>query len=268
MRRSIKFKCNESKEYLKTHKGVYKLINTKNNHFYIGSTDRNFYERFLEHCGTYQKYLKYGGKIVHPPLWNAYDKYGIECFKVEIIDIMDNSTEEEIHAKEGQYIRSLKPEYNVCLEPELSGSPNKGRKLSKEWKQNIAIKAALYTHSLKTLAIVTANNKANACKIIFTKDKEQMYFNSWVEVANYFNITSTCSQIRKCLKNNIPYKGWIISQKTTQKKKILVHFENEDKIFNSFNECDRALNMWRGYTSTMYTRKNDKLLDKYKYELI
>lgn len=68
MRRSIKFKCNESKEYLKTHKGVYKLINTKNNHFYIGSTDRNFYERFLEHCGTYQKYLKYGGKIVHPLL--------------------------------------------------------------------------------------------------------------------------------------------------------------------------------------------------------
>ena len=95
-----------------------------------------------------------------------------------------------------------------------------------------------------------------------------MYFNSWVEVANYFNITSTCSQIRKCLKNNIPYKGWIISQKTTQKKKILVHFKNEDKVFNSFNECDRALNMWRGYTSTMYTRKNDKLLDKYKYELI
>lgn len=35
----------------------------------------------------------------------------------------------------------------------------------------------------------------------------------------------------------------MISQETTQKKKILVHFENEDKIFNSFNECDRALNM-------------------------
>ena len=95
-----------------------------------------------------------------------------------------------------------------------------------------------------------------------------MYFNSWVEVANHFNIAPSCAQIRKCLKNNVSYKGWMISQETTQKKKILVHFENEDKIFNSFNECDRALNMWRGYTSTMYTRKNDKLLDKYKYELI
>lgn len=268
MRRSIKFKCDESKEYLKAHKGVYKLINTKNGHFYIGSTDRNFHERFLEHCGTYQKYLKHGGKVVHPPLWNAYAKYGIEYFKIEIMDIMDDSTEEEIHAKEGQYIRSLKPEYNVCLEPELSGSPNKGRKLSKEWKQNIAAKSALYTHSPETLAIVTANNKANACKIKLVKNEYTFHeFNSWKELCKYFDIKSPAAAMT-ALKNNTTWHGYTIIKESSQKKKILVHFENENKIFNSFNECDRALNMWRGYTSTMYTRKNDKLLDKYKYELI
>lgn len=45
------------------------------------------------------------------------------------------------------------------------------------------------------------------------------------------------------LKNNTTWHGYTIIKESSQKKKILVHFANEDKIFNSFNECDRALNM-------------------------
>ena len=71
------------------------------------------------------------------------------------------------------------------------------------------------------------------------------------------------------MKNNRTYKGWTIYQKTTQKKQIKVFFSNNDvKIFNSFSECDRALDMWRGYTSTMVTRKINLLKDKYRYEII
>lgn len=259
--------CNESKDFLKTHKGIYKLINTKNNHFYIGSTDRNFNERFLEHCGVYQNYLQNGGKIVHPLLWSAYKKYGIESFKIEILETLDNCTEEEIHAREGYYIRSLNPEYNICQEPEVCGSPNKGRKLTKEWKQHIAEKSAQYTHSPETLAIITANNKENACRIKLTKDNEVLEFNSWVELGKYFN-TPTASRAKLCRAKGIKYKGYTIEVLSVQKKKIKVYFEDGPKIFNSFNECDRALNMWRGYTSTMFTRKNERLLDKYKYEII
>lgn len=268
MRRSIKFQCEESKEYLKAHKGVYKLINTKNNHFYIGSTDRNFNERFLEHCGVYQKYLKDGGKIVHPLLWKAYDKYGITSFKVQIVEILDDSTEEQIHAREGYYIRTLHPEYNICQEPELSGSPNKGRKLTDEWKQHIAEKSAQYTHSKETLAIVTANNKANACKIkVILDNKLITEFNSWVEFCEFYEIKSACAAMN-AVKNGTKWRGYTIIKENTQKKKILVHYEDHDEVYESFNKCDKALNMWRGYTSTMYVRGNDKLLDKYKYEVI
>ena len=70
------------------------------------------------------------------------------------------------------------------------------------------------------------------------------------------------------VKKGIKWRDFDIIKENTQKKKILVHFDDNDKIFESFNECDKALNMWRGYTSTVYTRKNDKLLDKYKYEII
>lgn len=268
MRRSIKFQCDKSKEFLKSHKGVYKLINTKNNHFYIGSTDRNFNERFLEHCGVYQKYLKDGGKIVHPLLWKAYDKYGIESFKIEIVEILDDSTEEEIHAMEGYYIRSLKPEYNICQEPELSGSPNKGRKLTEEWKQHIGEKSAQYSHSPETLAIVTANNKASACKIKVMLDDTLIHsFNSWVEFCEFYKIQSA-SAAMIAAKNKTLWRGYTIIKETSQKKQIIVHFGDHDEMYDSFNKCDKALNMWRGYTSTMYTRKNDKLLDKYKYEVI
>ena len=51
-------------------------------------------------------------------------------------------------------------------------------------------------------------------------------------------------------------------------KKILVHFEDHDETYKSFNQCDKALDMWRGYTSTMYTRGIKVLKDKYKYEVI
>lgn len=267
MRRSIKFICDETKTFLKSHKGVYKLVNTKNGHFYVGSTDRDFNERFLEHCATYQKY-KDGGKLIHPLLWRAYDKYGIKSFKIEIIEILDNATEDEIHGREGYYIRSLNPEYNICQEPELSGSPNKGRKLTEEWKQHIAEKSALYTHSPETLAIVTANNKANACKLKLYCDGElKLEFNSWVELANHFNLKSA-SGAKAAVKNGIKWHGFDIVRETTQMKKILVHFEDKDEIFDSFNKCDKALDMWRGYTSTIYNRGIKVLKDKYKYEVI
>ena len=86
---------------------------------------------------------------------------------MEFIEIMNNATELQIHEREGFYIRTFKPEYNICQEPEASGSPNKGKKLTKEWKDNIAKKSEQYRHSGKTYKKVIQNNKNNACKLIF-----------------------------------------------------------------------------------------------------
>ena len=68
---------------------------------------------------------------------------------------------------------------------------------------------------------------------------------------------------------NKTYRGYKIEKLSKQAKTIKLYYENNEiKIFNSFNECDRFLNMWRGYTSEQYNRKKTVLKDKYKFEVL
>lgn len=240
--------------------GVYKITNKINNHFYIGSTCRSFKERMLEHCACCIQ-----NKNGSPVLYNAFRKYGFNNFYVEFIEIMNKATELQIHEREGFYIRTFNPQYNICREPEVSGSPNKGRKLTKEWKENIAKKSAQYTHSKEVYKKVVQNNKNNSCKLIFQNDNEILTFNSWIEASKYLSGNKTA--MMSAYKKNKPYKGYTIIKKTTQKKSLIVYTENGNLKFKSFNECDRFFNMWRGYTSTQYTR-NRLILDKYHFNVI
>lgn len=178
---------------------------------------------------------------------------------------MENATELEIHEREGFYIRTFNPAYNICKTPELSGSPNKGRKLSKEWKQHIAEKSALYSHVGKTYDKVVSNNKKNACKLIFQKDNEILQFNSWVEAESY--LKGNRGSMMTAYRNKKTYKGYTIIKKSSQKKSIVVYTEHGNLTFKSFNECDRFFNMWRGYTSHQFTR-NNLLLDKYHFTIV
>ena len=70
-------------------------------------------------------------------IWDAYDKYGIESFKVEILEVLNDKSHYEILEREEYYIQTLNPVYNVCKFPTVSGKPNLGKKLSEEWKQKI-----------------------------------------------------------------------------------------------------------------------------------
>lgn len=268
MKRNIEFYLSEDVKSKLKSKGIYLLTNLKNQKRYVGSTYRDFKERFKEHCGMYNIYLKEGGRIALPILWTAFNKYGLNSFKAEILEIMDDASDQEILNKEEYYIKLLNPEYNVCQEPSKNGSPNKNKKLSEEWKKKISEKAKLYKHDKETLALVTENNKQNACKIKFIKDSEVLEFSSWVEAAKHFNVLSKSAMITAYSKNKT-YHGYKIEKLSKQAKTIKLYYENNEiKIFNSFNECDRFLNMWRGYTSEQYNRKKTVLKDKYKFEVL
>ena len=70
--------------------GIYKITNLKNRDIYIGSSGRSFKERFKEHCRNYYLWLKDQSlKLEQPKLWNAFKKYEIINFSVEIIEVID-----------------------------------------------------------------------------------------------------------------------------------------------------------------------------------
>lgn len=184
---------------------------------------------------------------------------------------MNNATLNEILEQEEKYINELKPLYNICQNPTKGGIPNKNKKLTDSWKEHIREKSKLYKHSPETLEKVTKNNKENACKIEISNNHEKILFNSWIEFANFFHLTGIPagnSSVKKALETGCEYKGWKIKKLSQQRKQIKLYYEDNIIVLKSFAECDRFLNMWRGYTSTQYNRNNFILKEKYKYEII
>ena len=270
--RTIVFDLSLVKETDLLNPGVYKITNKINGHFYIGSSDRTFKSRFKEHCRRYEQFKN--GELErneHPKLWGAYDKYGIENFSVEILETLVGKTDQEILEREEFYIHELNPYYNICLYPTQGGKPNLGKKLSEEWKQKIGEKSAQYKHSEETLKKVTENNKKGAVKVkmINIDTKEELHFNSWVEVNQYFNLKPKNTSVQVAWKKKGRWKEWKIEKLSTQTKKIKVFLEDSEKIFDSYSACDKYFDMWRGYTSELLKKKTKQLIkDKYDYEIM
>ncbi len=114
---------------------VYKTTNLINGKTYVGKHRRSYFDK------------KYYGSGKH--LKSAINKYGIENFKVEVLEWCNSN--KELANKEVFYIKLLKPEYNIWYMPqEYSDSQykwqkghipvNKGIKLTKEQREFISIK--------------------------------------------------------------------------------------------------------------------------------
>ena len=114
---------------------VYITTNLINGKTYVGKHRHSYFDK------------KYYGSGKH--LKSAINKYGIENFKVEVLEWCNSN--KELANKEVFYIKLLKPEYNIWYMPqEYSYSQykwqkghipvNKGIKLTKEQKEIISIK--------------------------------------------------------------------------------------------------------------------------------
>ena len=71
---------------------IYKIINDINDKVYVGKTDFSLTKRFKEHCQDAFK-----SRSQNRPLYLAMQKYGIEHFKIELIEETDNPEEREIY---------------------------------------------------------------------------------------------------------------------------------------------------------------------------
>jgi len=89
---------------------IYKITNLINNKVYIGKTSRTVKERFEEHLQASKKDTR--------PLYNAMRKYGVENFKVKIIEVC--SSNEEANEREMYWIKK----YNSFVEFENSNGYN------------------------------------------------------------------------------------------------------------------------------------------------
>ncbi|MFA6711105.1 MAG: GIY-YIG nuclease family protein [Candidatus Caldatribacteriota bacterium] len=72
---------------------IYRITNKINNKSYIGKTETNIETRFKEHIKESKR-----ERSKNRPLYAAIKKYGIENFKIELIEeIVDNLEEREMH---------------------------------------------------------------------------------------------------------------------------------------------------------------------------
>ena len=71
---------------------IYKIINDINNKVYVGKTEFSIEKRFKEHCSD-----AFRDRNEKRPLYAAMRKYGIEHFKIELIEETENPEEREIY---------------------------------------------------------------------------------------------------------------------------------------------------------------------------
>lgn len=87
---------------------IYKITNLFNQKCYIGKTESNIIKRFNEHISDSKR-----DRCKNRPLYRAFNKYGIDNFKVEVIEETDNPSEREIFWIE--YFGSFKYGYNATI---------------------------------------------------------------------------------------------------------------------------------------------------------
>jgi group I intron endonuclease len=80
---------------------VYKLTNTENGKFYVGLTKATAWDRFNSHILAWRRCKKRR----KAKLYWAFDKYGTECWHVEVL--AECATIDEMKAKEIEYIAKL-----------------------------------------------------------------------------------------------------------------------------------------------------------------
>lgn len=93
-------------------RGIYKITNTFNGHYYIGSSTVCFLNRYRKHVRELKRELSHPRPHHNRRMWYEYRKYQ-EYFKFEIIDII--SEESEIHGKEIEYLEAAVGLDPLCL---------------------------------------------------------------------------------------------------------------------------------------------------------
>ena len=116
---------------------IYRITNTINNKIYIGQT-KNYKKRFWEHKNSFQKEKR---KDFYSKKNRAFRKYGIDNFKFEVIEEVDDSLLDSREEYWITYYDSFESGYNstpgACSPPSLIREKHPMAKLSEEDVEHI-----------------------------------------------------------------------------------------------------------------------------------
>lgn len=276
-------------------KGVYIITHKNTNIKYIGSTTTSFQERWRAHLGGIRRGI--GNKV----LLNIYNKYGIEGFKFSIIESMNNSTIEQIREREKYWIikyDTYNNGANCTLETECAFK-NFDRK---EYTEEDRLKYMLSSPTKKKVYLYNENGtllyifpSSVACDRFFGLPKRRTnwainhpirsikgkYYPSYEDKIWYpleEKYKSKCAAMKKVAKLRKANGTYVVGE--TQKDKIRLSNPTRKRValydldnnlvkeFNSLNECDDWLHLYRGTTSKVFRGLTKILRKKYIPKLI
>lgn len=132
--------------------GIYKITNTKNNWYYIGSS-LNIICRFGNH-----KYCLRRNNHTNPKLQNAWNKYGEKSFVFEIVELCDPKKIIDLEQKYLDKLYGRKNIYNIVFVvgrfPDSSGDKNPRWINVNNKEKNIIKKYWIKNHTVKTIEFI------------------------------------------------------------------------------------------------------------------
>ena len=147
--------------------GIYKIVNSINNKIYVGSA-KNIKKRWSAHKSDLNK-----NKHHNKHLQNAWNKYGINVFIFEIIEVLTDVS--LLITKEQYYIDILNPIYNHCP---IAGNCL-GRIHSEETKQKMKLKKVSEENKKKISEFMKNRPVKESTK---QKAKERMIDNNYGKI--------------------------------------------------------------------------------------
>lgn len=89
---------------------IYKITNSTDTQYYIGSTCETLSNRFNRHKSKYKTYYHNGS------VFKLFDKYGIENCKIELIENYPCDNKKQLHSREGQIIKQY---FDKCVNKKI-----------------------------------------------------------------------------------------------------------------------------------------------------
>lgn len=276
-------------------KGVYMITHKSTDIKYIGSTITYFQERWRAHLNGLKRGI--GNRV----LLNIYNKYGIEGFRFTIIESMNTSSIEEIRERERYWIDTYdtyKNGANCTLETDCAFKNFNRREYTEEDKIKYMLssptkkKVYLYDKQGNLLYVFPSsvacdrflglpkrrtnwaiNHPIKSLKGLYYPSYEEKTWNPSEEIhKRKCEAMNKVAKARKLNGTNVVssnQKSKIRLSNPLRRRVALYDLDgNFVKEFNSFNECDDWLNLYRGTTSKVFRGLTKVLRKKYIPKLI